>query len=81
MSLTLLHSPHASQVLAGVAVSPRRFNRLTTLKAKDGGLLVVTWHDLFVVEDVFDLVNLDTDDLREVHAYIVAEVIIPCANA
>ena len=79
-----LITPHALQVRQGVAQSPRRFSRLTRLVADDGSSLVLTDHDGYCASHVFDLVTtsgLTADDLREIHAYIVADVIIPEANA
>ena len=84
MSLALLVTPHARLVLDGVAQTPRPYNRLTRLTADDGCTLVMTEHDAYVAGHEFDLVassGLTADDLAEVHAYIVAEVIVPCANA
>ena len=84
MKATHLTTPHASQVRDGSTQSPRRFNRLTRLVADDGSSLVMTDHDLYAAGHMFDLVassGFNADDIREIHAYIVADVIIPTANA
>ena len=84
MKATHLTTPHAEQVRNGSTQSPRRFNRLTRLVADDGSSLVMTDHDGYCAGHVFDLVassGMTADDLREIHAYIVAEVIIPTAQA
>jgi hypothetical protein len=79
----ILITPHAQEVREGVTQSPRRFNRLTRLVADDGSSLVMTDHDAYCAGDVFDLgpSGLTRDDLAEIHAFIVAEVIIPDAQA
>ena len=79
-----MHTPHASQILAGVAQSPRRYYRLTRLTADCGSILVMTEHDAYCAGHEFDLVassGLTLADLREVHAYVVANVVIPTRNA
>jgi len=79
-----LITPHAQQVREGVTQSPRRFSHLIRLVADDGTSLVLTHHDAYVAGHEFDLVassGLTRDDLVEIHAYIVAEVIIPTRNA
>jgi hypothetical protein len=84
MALALLVTPHARLVLDGVAQSPRPYNRLTRLTADDGCVLVMTGHDAYCAGHEFDLVassGLTADDLAEVHAWIAAEVVPPCANA
>ena len=80
----LMHTPHASQILAGVAQSPRPYNRLTRLTADCGSILVMTEHDAYVAGHEFDLVasgGMTVADLREVHAWICSNVIIPTRNA
>jgi hypothetical protein len=80
----ILTTPHAQQVREGVTQSPRRFNRLHRLVSDDGSSLVLTDHDAYCAGHEFDLVassGLTRDDLAEIHAYIVAEVIIPTAQA
>jgi hypothetical protein len=79
----ILTTPHARQVREGVTQSPRRFNRLTRLVADDGSSLVLTDHDAYVAGHLFDLgpSGLTREDLAEIHAYIVADVIIPDAQA
>jgi hypothetical protein len=77
-----LITPHARQVIDNVAVSPSRFNRLVRLTGDDGSSLTMTQHDEFVVNDTFHINGFETlADLKEIHAYIVAKVIIPTANA
>lgn len=79
-----LTTPHASQILAGVAQSPRPYNRLTRLTADCGAVLVMTEHDAYCVGHEFDLSasgGLTLADLREVHAWICSNVIIPSRNA
>jgi hypothetical protein len=81
---TLMHTPHASAILAGVAQSPRRYNRLTRLTADCGSILVLTEHDAYCAGHEFDLIasgGLTLADLRKVYAWIVAEVVIPTRKA
>lgn len=83
-SSLVLITPHARQILDGVAQTPRPYNRTYRIVADDGATLVLTYHDEYVASHEFDLVastGLTAADLREVHDYIVANVIIPTANA
>jgi hypothetical protein len=77
---TLMHTPHAAAILAGVSTSPRRYNRLTRLTADCGSILVLTVHDAYCAGHAFDLTTsggMTLADLRKVYAWIVAEVIPP----
>ena len=83
-SVTLMHTPHASQILAGVAQSPRPYNRLTRLTADCGSILIMSEHDAYCAGHEFDLIasgGMTLADLREIHAYISANVVIPSRNA
>lgn len=80
----LIHTPHASQIIAGVAESPRRHNRLTRLTADCGAILIMSEHDAYCAGHEFDLIasgGLTLADLRKVHAWICRNVVIPSRNA
>lgn len=81
MKPATLTTPHASAILAGQTDPCAGIVRLT---ADDGATLILTDHDVYVVEHEFDLIasgGMTADDLAEVHAWIVANVIPPCRNA
>lgn len=75
-----LTTPHAAAMFAGMTSPCAGIIRLT---ADCGAVLVMTDHDLYCVEHEFDLiaVGLTAKHLAEVHAYVVAYVVIPSANA
>lgn len=76
-----LTTPHAAAMFAGMTSPCAGITRLT---ADCGAVLVMTDHDLYCVEHEFDLVasgGMTVADLREVHAWICANVIIPSRNA
>jgi hypothetical protein len=83
-STLTLTTPHAADIIAGVAQSPRPYNRLTSLTADDGAVLIMTEHDAYVAGHEFDLIasgGFNASDLAEVHAWIKDNVTVPTRNA